>query len=199
MLAMRYAVEHDDCPVTVNIDRLGRGRNHHYNGKSPEEVRDDSSHAGGAALPHTAPGGGGSAWRNSEMACFGEYADTHGVSREPIASIGERALPDGDVKWARKPSQAYAISMVDAISAWSTFVLYGRAQSPIVVVLPERTPKAPRGVGESYHPQRAGLADALASLAPSKVRTASTRAGHLMPIEVPREVGDLVVGLYPGQ
>jgi hypothetical protein len=89
--------------------------------------------------------------------------------------------------------------MVDAIDACDTLALYGRAKSPSVVILPDRTPKAPRRVGEFYHAQRAGLADALANLAPSNVRTVSTRAGHLMPIELSRVVGDLVVGLYPGR
>ena len=84
MLAMRSAVEHDDCPVAVNIDELGRGRIEHYNGKSPEEVRDYWSHADGAVLAHPGPNAGGSAWRNSEMAYFGEYADNHGVTTESI-------------------------------------------------------------------------------------------------------------------
>ncbi|MBO8192450.1 alpha/beta hydrolase [Streptomyces oryzae] len=203
MLAVRYAVDHPECPIVINVDGHGNGRAEHYAGRSPGDVRKFWSRQDAAMVAALAgPDVGSEGFREAHLARMRAFAEMQDVTPEAVSGMGERSLrPFGTSgRWIRNPGGAFMVGMVRQLADWDVFGLYSQAACPVALILAMNPPKI--GADADFiRAHRTGLSDAFAELAAGnpQLRLVRSIAGHLLPLQYPRRLATLVEHLYPAR
>ncbi|MFG1967438.1 alpha/beta fold hydrolase [Nonomuraea sp. NPDC049028] len=201
MLAVRYAVDHPECPIVINIDGHGDGQAEHYAGKTPEEVGRFWTQQYEALLAYLDGEDSGShELRETHLARMGAYAEAHGVAPETISALAKRSIQrDRRGGWNRRPGADLSVDMYRQLSRLDMFGLYLKVRCPVVLVLALKPPLIPEPDADFIRAHRAGIDKAFTEMAATmpNLRLLRTDARHLMPMERPHELCQLIVDCYP--